>query len=287
MTRRFWLGVLVLLGLLAFYVLTLSTAWANHTRRHAHQQAWKPRLACCDPRPTPPTPVPVPDALPDLVKDWIAGLFFERGPYLFDDGPPLERAAMLLPGPVTIVLGSGVDAGVENALRTAADLLPELTCGKVSASFVRDPRAVPSTGVNVAGFPLVGPLEFVLAVVDFPASAHPTFGNGGTATYVEQTGEIVGALAVMQPNGPNAHYVHDLLGHGFFRLAHLDATKIGGTAASIMSFWTNPLPDRFWQGSPPPPYFTALDRQAVRAVYCSGVGPGATYEDFQRAGLVR
>jgi hypothetical protein len=235
---------------------------------------------------------PAVPALSDVEKDWIAGLWHYCGAYPYRSQPwscPLPGqwvAAMMPPGPVTVRLGARVTADIRHALEQAAAVVPEITCGTLHVSFVQDAREVPPVGTR----------ELVLAIVDDPTQVPGGYlPQGGTVTFfkpwTESPGEITGALAVMRPMGPNgtlAHYVHDVFGHGLFWWSHLDATKLpGGTAASIMSFWVGDLASRFWTGTPPPPYFTALDRAATRAVFCSGLGPGATFDDFIAKGLVR
>jgi hypothetical protein len=104
--------------------------------------------------------------------------------------------------------------------------------------------------------------------------------NAGCVQYnFAGRGLLMGARIIGAPGRSVSAYVHDI-GHGLLGLCHIDARQIGGPEASLMSAGPGVEPGG---GAPT---FTALDLDAISAVYASSVTPGSSRSAFLAARLV-
>lgn len=132
--------------------------------------------------------------------------------------------------------------------------------------------------------------EITVATHPDPPSQGCTFERGCTIVHV-RGGLIFSARAILGPSIARANavaaYPHDAVGHGGLGTCHIDGVLMGGARQSLMGGG----PDVFSCTRPSDTCIatnlTALDSEAARAVYQSGLARGADRAALARAGLIR
>ena len=200
------------------------------------------------------------------LRDYIEAIYLGSGPLVPPDWqaacPSADRrwSGFRAGSTVVIKFGSSVPDDDVYWLENATEGLHELTNGHITISFAKtaDPFPVPLRNeITVAKHP--HPSE--LGCSSDLGCVMPTFAEPGVLT---------SARAILGPSGSSAR---EVIGHGALGMCRLERDLIGGP----LSIMTN--------AGPTDP--TAYDVQAIRAVYGSGLSPGATRTDFARVGLVR
>ena len=86
--------------------------------------------------------------------------------------------------------------------------------------------------------------------------------------------------ALLPPSQSVNAYVHDAIGHGILGMCHIDGALIGGPSGSLMSGGPGVSSGQIASR------LTALDIQAIQAVYASSLSPGAGRAEFVATGLI-
>ena len=171
---------------------------------------------------------------------------------------------------VRLRVSSGVPGPVQSALSAAIGPVSDATGGAVIVALTVVPDIDPQPGVN----------EVTVTEVPSPRAAGCSADSGCVQYRFAGRGLLMSARIVAPPGRSVSAYVHDVVGHGVLGLCHIGADQIGGAELSLMSSGF---------GAPPgsgASSLTALDLEAIRTVYASGVNPGANRSAFLAARLV-
>jgi hypothetical protein len=218
----------------------------------------------------------VASALSSFQRDYIEAIFLGSGPLSPTDGnyacPTLRGTWTGFPrGTVVRVRVSTTDsADKRQAIQQAAAQVATATGGVIQTTFelTDDPDPIPGTN------------EATSTSHPNPSSQGCGSDNGCTIHDFAALGVLRSSRAV-QPSSqtPNA-YAHDIVGHGIMGMCHVDGNLIGGAGLSLMSGGPNVFSGQIAiQLSP-------YDLAAAQSVYRSGLSPGASRDDFIRAGLI-
>ena len=207
--------------------------------------------------------------------DVVDALFLGSGPLIPRDGSsdcPLQGFWSGYPRgtAVRMRVSSHVPGPARAALASAAGPVAGATGGALTVIIETTAELDPQPGVN----------EVTVAEVALPRAAGCPSDAGCVQYRFAGRGLLMGARVVEPRERSVTAYVHDAVGHGALGLCHVDARLIGGAENSLMS--AGP-------GVPPgsgAPSLTGLDLDAIRAVYASGVNPGAARSTFLAARLV-
>lgn len=205
----------------------------------------------------------------------IDALFLGSGPLLPRDGNtecPLQGVWSGYPrgANVQVRVSSRVPAPAQAGIAAAVDSLGGATLGGLAVSVQVTADADPRPGFN----------EVTVAEVPLPRAVGCRSDAGCVQYNFAGRGLLMGARVVAPPGRSVATYVHDTIGHAVLGLCHIDARQIGGPEASLMSGGPGVAPG---SGAST---LTALDLDAVSAVYASSVSPGASRSAFLAARLV-
>lgn len=236
-------------------------------------------VACALPPAIPPIPPPAatPPAAPltEFQRDYIEALFFGTGAFAPANGFTCVRRNGWLGFPrgttVAVIVSTVVTADKQHAIRDAAAQVQHATAGAISATFALtdDPNPVPAAQ------------QVTSTTMDDPGTLGCRPGRGCTMFSMAAPAILRSSRAVQLLAVPPNNYSHDVIGHGVLGLCHIDGTAIGGFDRSLMS------DGRGRPGDLINIKLTDLDLAALRAVYGSALHPGASPDDFRRAGLIR
>ena len=212
------------------------------------------------------------------MRDYVEALFLGTGPLTPTDGTigcPRSFGRWLgFPAntSVQLIVSASVPQFGAAALSVGANQVPEASVGSLSvmvgATADLDPRPAPN---QVTATMHANPISLGCG---FPQGCTQfTFGAADLS-------QIVSARAILVTGQTAAAYVHDAIGHGVMGLCHVDGNRIGGARLSLMSFGPGVFSDQL------PQQFSSFDLIATKAVFRSGLRPGATRDDFLRVGLV-
>jgi hypothetical protein len=208
------------------------------------------------------------------LADVIDALFLGSGPLVPRDGvtacPVPRRVWAGFPRGTALRVRVSTTAPAD-ALRTLRQVLPQValaTGGSVSAALEVTPEEDPRPGDGE---------------VSVTSSPRPETEGCRSATACIQWGfeerGVLRSVRVVEGEGQGAaDYVRDVLGRGIMGMCRISTRRIPGAGGSLMSV----EPD----GAGARPGLTAVDIEAARAVYASGLDPGAGRKDFIRVGLV-
>lgn len=204
----------------------------------------------------------------------IDALFLGSGPLIPRDGAtecPMQGVWSGYPrgASVQVRISSRVPAAVQGAIAQAVDPLGAATGGALSVTVQVTPEADPRPGFN----------EITVAEAPLPRVAGCRSGEGCVQYNFAGRGLLMGARVIGSPGRSVTAYVHDAM-HGVLGLCHIDARQIGGPEASLMSGGPGVSPGSGASS------LTALDLDAIGAVYASSVSPGAARSAFLAARLV-
>lgn len=205
----------------------------------------------------------------------IDALFLGSGSLIPRDSPiecPLQGFWSGYPrgSSVRLRVSSRVPGPAQSGIEAAIAPLGDATGGALTVAVTVVPEADPQPGVN----------EVTVTEVPLPRAAGCPSDAGCVQYRFAGRGLLMGARVVAPPGRSVSAYVHDTVGHGLLGLCHIGAEQIGGAEASLMSAGF---------GVPPgsgASTLTALDLDAIRAVYASSVNPGAARSTFLAARLV-
>ncbi len=205
----------------------------------------------------------------------IDALFLGTGPLIPRDGAtdcPSHGVWSGYPrgSSVRVRMSSRVPAPVQSALVQTIETLGAVTGGALTVSSLVSPENDPHPGVN----------EVTVTEVPRPRTVGCPSDAGCVQYNFAGRGLLMGARVVGAPGRSVSAYVHDAVGHGVLGLCHIDARQIGGPEASLMSAGPGVAPG---SGAST---LTALDLDALRAVYASSLNPGAGRSAFLAARLV-
>jgi hypothetical protein len=167
-------------------------------------------------------------------------------------------------------MSSRVPAAVQAGITQAIESLGAVTGGGLSVTTQVTPENDPRTGFN----------EVTVTEVPQPRLLGCSSNAGCVQYNFAGRGLLMGARVIGAPGRSVSAYVHDVVGHGVLGLCHIDARQIGGAEASLMSGGPGVEPGG---GAPG---LTALDLDAISAVYASSISPGASRSAFLAARLV-
>ncbi|MGH9385534.1 MAG: fibronectin type III domain-containing protein [Vicinamibacterales bacterium] len=202
-------------------------------------------------------------------RDYIEAIFLGSGPLIPLNGqvacPSTGRlwSAFRFGTTVAITFGSSVSAANVDTVREAAEGINPATNGLITIAFATAPDP----------YPVPLPNQITVATHPRPSDLGCTNDLGCSMPRFSAPGLLTTGRAVLAPSVAGGAYVHEAIGHDAFGMCHIERDLIGGPL-SIMA-----------NGGP-----TALSRydlEATRAVYSSGLSPGARRSDFARVGLVR
>jgi hypothetical protein len=204
----------------------------------------------------------------------IDALFLGSGPLVPRDGvtacPTSRRVWTGFPrGTVLRVrVSTAVPADAQRALRQVLPQVALATGGSVRAALEPTPGDDPQPGdaeVSVAGGAGVPP--------------DGCRGTSGCVQYGFADRGVLRSVRVVEADGQGSgDYVRDVLGRGIMGLCRISARRLAGSGGSLMAAESD--------GAGSQPGLTAVDLEAARAVYASGLEPGAARKDFIRVGLV-
>lgn len=229
-------------------------------------------IACAS---LPASPPVAPAPLTEFQRDYIEALFFGTGPFRPANGFMCARRHGWLGFPrgttVAVVVSRVVTADKQHAIRDAAAQVEAATGGAVRTTFTLtdDPNPMPRAQ------------QVTSTTMEDPGTQGCRPGRGCTMFQMASPAVLRSSRAVQLLKVPPNNYSHDVIGHGVLGLCHIDGTAIGGFDRSLMS------DGRGKPGDLINIKLTDLDLTALRAVFASPLNPGATREDFVRAGLVR
>jgi hypothetical protein len=201
--------------------------------------------------------------------------FLGAGPLIPRDGVtecPLQGFWSGYPRGTTIRMrvSTRVSGSVQAALAGAVGPLAGATGGALTVILEGTVEPDPQPGVN----------EVTVTEVLSPRAAGCLSDAGCVEYRFAGRGLLMGAR-VVSPRGASAGLtVHNAVGHAVLGLCHIDARQIGGPENSLMSGGPGAFPGA---GAST---LTALDLDAIRSVYASGVNPGAARATFLAARLV-
>ena len=207
--------------------------------------------------------------------DVVDALFLGSGPLIPRDGTiecPLQGFWSGYPrgASVRLRVSSRVPGPAQAGIVAALGALSGASAGSLLVNMEVTPDLDPQPGVN----------EVTVTEVALPRAAGCA-SDAGCVLYRFAGRGLLMSARIVEPRGQSVSaYVHDTVGHGVLGLCHIDARLIGGGENSLMS--SGP-------GAPPgtgAPTLTGLDLEAIRAVYASGVNPGAARSTFLAARLV-
>jgi hypothetical protein len=171
---------------------------------------------------------------------------------------------------VRVRLSTRLPPAVVDALRQAVAPVAEATARALTLRVERTAEADPQPGVD----------EVTVTEHPLPRAA----GCGSDAGCVDYRfagrGLLMGARVVEGPGQGVARYARDVVGHAILGLCAIDARRVGGAEQSLMSGGVGVGPGAGASS------LTPLDLDAVRAVYASGLSPGAPRAAFLAARLV-
>ena len=205
----------------------------------------------------------------------IDALLLGSGPLIPRDGVtecPLQGFWSGYPRGANVQLrvSSRVPAAAQAALADAAASLGGATLGGLAVTFRVTPEVDPRPGVN----------EVTVTEAPLPRAAGCSSDAGCIQYNFAGRGLLMGARVIAPPGRNVAAYVHETIGHAVLGLCHIDARQIGGPEASLMSGGPGTAPGSGASS------LTALDLDAIGAVYGSSVSPGAARSAFLAARLV-
>jgi len=207
---------------------------------------------------------PSPAASPPPLADVIEAIFLGSGPLAAGDCvSPGTLATPLRSATLTVVIGATIDAAGQRAIEDALTDVQQVNNGRFRLVVERSRDADP----------LPGPLQITSA--DVPEAAIQMLcspgGSGCTRVFTFSGASITSARCVQRIGTSPRLKAHEL-GHAI-GLCHVDRDRM---PAAVMA----PSPGTMAQDC-----FSALELDAIRAVYGSGLEAGATRGDFERAGL--
>lgn len=220
-------------------------------------------------------------SIPDF-RDYVEALFLGSGP-LVPKGDVDQNFACPHRGmwsgyargsTVTVVVPQRVRGGNRAAIDATAATVPDATAGAIRVGVVdtADLNIQASDGqLIMAVIPLdqvkpnCGPGASIACITYFP---YPI--PSGVIRWTKAFFSVGDPADIDHPN-PFAHE----MGHGILGMCHLDPESSGGDRASVMTGFTGP------SGISP------FDIEALKAVWGSSLGLGATRGDFAAQGLVR
>jgi hypothetical protein len=205
----------------------------------------------------------------------IDALFLGSGPLIPRDGAtdcPLQGFWSGYPrgASVQVKVSSRVPAAAQGGIADAAASLGGVTLGALAVNILVTGDVDPQPGVN----------EVTVAEAALPRAAGCPSDAGCVLYNFAGRGLLMGARVIAPPGLSVAAYVHYAIGHGVLGLCHIDARQIGGPEGSLMSGGPGVTPG---SGAST---LTALDLDAIGAVYGSSVSPGAARSAFLAARLV-
>ena len=222
-------------------------------------------------------PAPQDESLTPFMRDYIEALFLGTGPLTPTDGvigcPRSFGRWLGFPAGTSIqlIVSSAVPSFAATALSSAAGQVPEATANalSVTVSSTADANHVPAAN------------EVTATMHGDPISLGCSFPQGCTRfTFGPDPSQIVSARAILVTGQAAAAYVHDAIGHGVMGLCHVDGNLIGGARQSLMSYGPGVFSNQLSL------QLSSFDLIATKAVFGSGLMPGATRDDFLRTGLV-
>ena len=220
---------------------------------------------------------PPDSGLTPFMRDYVEALFLGTGPLTPTDGVigcprSFGRWLGFPPGTsVQLIVSATVPQFGASALQIAATQVAGASAGSLSV--------VASTTADAD--PLPGPNQVTATMHANPISLGCGFPQGCTRfTFGADPSQIVSARAILVTGQSAAAYAHDAIGHGVMGLCHVDGNLIGGPRLSLMSFGPGVFSDQLSQ------QLSTFDLIATKAVFSSGLRPGATRDDFLRVGLV-
>ncbi len=222
--------------------------------------------------------------LDEFTKDYIEAVFLGTGPLVPRDG---FTACVTNPGRwasyprgtrVDVVLSRTLDKGgdgvdtvqlVQAALRSVEQATLGAITTTVRTTSEDDPIPTPgqATATDHPNPVDAGcPLERGCVLFEF---------TDAQFTVIESA-----RVVLKEEIQPADAFVHDLVGHGIMGMCHVDQMLVGGNDKSLMAggpgSFSGMIPDGL----------SALDMAAARAVFSSGLKPGASRAEFLDAGLV-
>jgi hypothetical protein len=171
---------------------------------------------------------------------------------------------------VVVRMSSRVPPAVQAGIIQAIEPLGAATGGALSLSTVVTPEIDPRPGVN----------HVTVAEVPNPRLLGCASETGCVQYNFAGRGLLMGARVLASPSLSSSAYIHYVVGHAILGLCHVDARQVGGPEASLMSGGPGVTHGSGASG------LTALDLDAISAVYASSVNPGATRAAFLAARLV-
>jgi hypothetical protein len=209
------------------------------------------------------------------LPEWIDALFLGMGPLIPRDSAtacPLQGFWSGYPrgSSVELRVSSRVPPPAQAALAQAVEPLGAATGGMLAVSVQVTSEIDPRPGVNVVTI-TEAPRPRLVGCPSDAACVQYSFAGRGL---------LMGARVIAPPGSSTSTYVHYGVGHGVLALCNLDSRQIGGPEASLMSAGPGVTPGSGASS------LTALDLDAISAVYASNVSPGASRSAFLAARLV-
>ena len=223
-------------------------------------------LFACNGSDESPTALPPPPAPVVNLQNAIEALFLGAGPITASGACNGGTNWQAYPrgSRLRLIVSTTVTPAQRSTIASLGSEIPALTRGwftvEVSSTTEPNPRPqsleVTSTNVSQA---------------EIDASCRP--GAGGCVLYGFLAPSVLNAARMLNLNRfDGSGHAHEL-GHALLGLCHLDGNLVPG---SLMGNPHGSAIDRW----------STLERQAIQAVYGAGLAPGATREEFVRAGLV-
>jgi hypothetical protein len=208
------------------------------------------------------------------LTELVDGLFMGSGPLVPRSGSPACPVTRTWTGfprgtAVTVRISTSVPDDARAALQRVVGQVASATNGVIVATSASTPADDPVPGTN----------QVAVSVRARPRDAGCPSDRGCVHYGFRAPGILEWARAVEAPDQPVQAFLRDAVGRGILGLCQVDATRIGGPGASLMSEGGGRVDGAALA-------LTNLDIAAIRAVYDSPLSPGAGRNDFLQAGLV-
>ena len=172
---------------------------------------------------------------------------------------------------VRVRVSRTVSSDKVQAIQAARRLVKNATLGEITTRFKRTENANPIPNRNTV----------TSTSHQSPSTQGCPTDNGCLIHGFRRAGVLKNGRAVQPPSQTPAAYSHDLIGHGVVGLCHIEGSRIGDPANSLMSAGTNVFSGDI------SPVLTEFDILVLERVYGSEVDPGDQRFDFVEAGLIR